>query len=285
MAKTPQKVALDLSALEDVAKEITALDTQISAASGSESAAKKALAQELATTHKDRVDEIVSKIIEQMNNLDLEIVIGIVDSLDDQVTETFKPAIDELLDDRVAKTLAGSKEGLDKLKESRKAKLESFKALRVVLEGFGFEVDQVPEPKRATRGTGGGSTGPKSAKNKEGYQYLMDGKNRPPSQNSFSSLAYYATEGVPAKVNPDDNTPRWGTAQLRSALAEAGIKFGEDDTWELKLPNDKVISARRFTPEELSEFDKADAAASAEENAQGDETTETAESVEEVAAS
>lgn len=281
MAKTQQKVALDLSALENVAKEIIALDTQISAASGSEVAAKKALSQELATTHKDRVDQIVNAIIEQLNNLDLEIVIGVVDSLDDQVTETFKPAIDELLDERVAKTLAGSKEGLDKLKTSRKEKLESFKALRVVLEGFGFEVESVPEPKRATRGSGSGSSGPKSAKNKEGYQYSMDGKNRPPSQNSFSSLAYYATEGVPAKLNPDDTTPRWGAAQLKSFLAEKGVKFGEDDTWEVSLPNDKVISARRFTAEELAEFDKAEATAAA-----ADESDEVSEApVEEVAAS
>jgi hypothetical protein len=274
MAKTEsQAVTIGLDQLIDIRDEITGIDTQISAATGSEAAVRKSLANELANKNSEQVDSIVDRILNALNDQDLEVVIGVMDKFEDRLNEEFKPAIDELLDERVAKATAGSKENLDALKANRKTLIDAFRSMQTVLETFKVDTSSVPEPKR-TNTRGSGSSGPKSAKNKEGYQYLMDGRDRPPSQNSFSSLAYYATVGVPKALNPDDTLERWGSKQMKDFIAEKGVKWGVDDEWEVTLPNDVVIAARRFTTDELAAFDAEEAKNKAEAEDAGEATTE-----------
>lgn len=168
------------------------------------------------------------------------------------------PIADTYIDAEFAKTKTDEKVDVTALRESRKALLGQFKALREVLNTFRIPNEHVPDPKRAGGGGrpvgGSASTSLKSGQNKEGYRYVMDGKKRPKSQNSFSSLAYYATEGVPKALGVENGPSRWGASELKTFMADAGIKFGEDDSWSIALPNGKTIAAARMTNEDLIEF-------------------------------
>ena len=95
----------------------------------------------------------------------------------------------------------------------------------------------------------------------------MDGSPRPPSQNSISSLTFYSTVNC---EGGQGDPPRWTTAQLKEFLAAQGVNWGQDDEWSVELPNGKVISARRFTEEELAAFE----AASHKTEAPAEETAE-----------
>lgn len=279
MAKTQkQEVTIDISALAGIAKEIETLDTQISAASGNDASVRKSIAEKLATDNASTVDGIVSQIVGAVEGLDLAVVIGLRSKLDDVLAEKFDVEIKTFLDAEVEKATSGSKEDVTALRASRKEKVDNFRALETILTTFGIDTSSVPEPKRATRGSGGGGgSSVKTAQNKEGYRFQMDGEDRPDSQNTLSSLAFYATKGCAGE------NERWSTADLKKfiteKLEEQGLKYGEADTWALDLPNGKNISVRRFTDEEIAGFEaaKAEAKAKADETKSDDKPAETPE--------
>lgn len=273
MAKTQkQEISLSLDSLEAIAKELTEIDTRIAAATGSDAAIRKSIAEKLATDNAETVDKVVGQITAGLESMSLEVVIGLRSKLDDVLSEKFDSAIKDFLDTAVEEATKDSKEDVTKLREDRKAKLDDFRSMKTVLETFKIDTSSVPEPKRA-RQSNGSSGGSKSGKNKEGYQFTMDGKDRPASQNSFSSLAYYSTMNCAGEGN------RWGVAQLKDFLAEQGVKYGEQDTWEVELPNKTKIGARRFTAEEIAAFEAADAEDNSADEATTDEAPATAEEV------
>lgn len=239
--KKKQEISVSLEQLEDIAKQITEIDTKISAASGSEAQMKKSIAQALATENSEQVDAVLGQVVPQFEKLEVPVLAGLLDRLEDALKEKFKPAIDEFIDARVKEQGSSSAEDVAALRETRKARVEGFRALKTILDTFGIDTESVPEPKRAA-GRPSGSGGAKSGKNKEGYQYTMDGKDRPPSQNSFSSLAYYSTNGC---AGTEEKPERWGSDQLKSFIAEQGVNFGTDDTWEVTLPNGTKVGARK----------------------------------------
>lgn len=241
MAKA-KEISVSLDQLEEIAKAITEIDTQITAASGSEAQVRKGIAQGLASENAEQVDGIVGQVLSQFETLDVPVLAGLLDRLEDSLKEKFNERINTYIDERVKASGTGSDVDVAALREARKAKVESFRALKTILDTFGVETESVPEPKRAAGRPAGSGGGSKSGKNKEGYQYSMDGKDRPPSQNSFSSLAYYATEGC---AGTEDKPERWGAQQLKDFLKANGVNFGQDETFEVKLPNGRVIGARR----------------------------------------
>lgn len=270
MAKTQaQSKTISVEDLQALADEITKIDTQIAAATGSDAAIRKGIAENLATENAETVDKVVAQIVAGLESMSLPVVIGLRSKLDDVLNEKFDAAIKEFLDGEVEKATSGSKDDLDKLKADRKEALDNFRALKTILDTFKFDTSSVPEPK-SRRGGGGGGGSAKSGKNKEGYQFTMDGKNRPPSQNSFSSLAFYSTLGCAGEND------RWGVAQLKDYLVEKGVKYGEDDTWEVELPNKTKIGARRFTTEELAAMDAEDSKSDADEAGTTETTPEVA---------
>lgn len=252
MAKESSAVTLDIGNLEAAAKEIQEIDTKISAATGSEAAIKKATAERLATENADRVDSIVSQVVDQLRNVDVPTLVGLVDKLNDAVEDEFSTQIDEFLKAEVDKQTAGSKEDVSKLREDRKAKVEAFRALKTILETFGTDTSSVPEPKRSAGRGGSGAGAAKTGLNKERYRFKMDGNDRPNSQNTLSSMAYYATLGC---AGTEEEPERWGTAQLRKFLEDNGVKYGEQDEWEVTLPNGTKIGARRMTADEVAELE------------------------------
>lgn len=266
------KVTIDIDALAAIGAEIAAIDTQISAASGSEAAVRKSIAANLATEHASEIDAIVNKLLPELQKLDVPVLAGLLDRLPEAMAEEFEPKVKELIDTKVTEATSGAKADLAGLRETRKAKLEAFKALRSILDQFQIDTSSVPEPKRGggrPAGSGGGGGSAKSGKNKQNYRFFMDGEKRPKSQNTMSSLAYYSTQGC---AGTEEKPERWSTSQLTDFLVEQGITptAEGDDTWEVTLPNGRVISARRLDPEldpEIFADDEAPA------NSDGEETT------------
>lgn len=273
MAKS---MTIDLDSLASLGKEIAEIDTRIGAASGSESAVRKRVAESFAVENAAEVEKIVDAIAAQLNKYELPVVIGVIDKLEDHLQDTFSGAADELIEERVKALTADSKEDVSGLREQRKQKNEMFKALRLLLEQqFGIDTKSVPDPKRGGGRPPGSSTGAtpkKDGYNKEWLRYSIDGKERPASQNSFSSVAYHATAGCPT----DDGTPRWGAKQLRTWLEEQGVKVGsaEDggqDEWSVTLPNGKTLSARRLVEGEFPRATDEETQDEAQEETQPEE--------------
>lgn len=260
---------LSMDALTENSAKIAAIDTQLAAASGNEASVKKALVEKVALAHHEAVDSIVEKVIASLSKQPDEIIVGLTYRLSEALDTTFAPKVDAYITEQVKSTVSASQEQIEGLKAQRKELITIDQALRTVLRSYGFkdEVDATPEPKRAGGGRRAESTGGtvKSGKNKEGYRYQLDGKDRPNSTNTFSSLAYFSTKGVPKALNEAEKADaRWGVKQLRDFLVEKGIKFGEADTWELELPNGRKIGARRLTAEEQKEMDSEEATTEAE---------------------
>ena len=206
------------------------------------------------------MDTVVGNVLREFEKLDAPVLAGLLDRLEDSLKDKFKTTIDAFIDERVKSQASDSSVDVGALREARKAKVEGFRALKTILDTFGIDTETVPEPKRAAGRPAGGGSSAKSGKNKEGYQYTMDGKPRPPSQNSFSSLAYYSTEGCAGTAEKPE---RWGVAQLKSFLEQQGVKFGQDDSWDVELPNGKKIGAQR---DESLKMDAAEAAEGNGEN-------------------
>lgn len=247
-----QEVKIDISQLEGIAGDIASLDAQISATSGSDAQVKKSISERLATENADKVEQVVTGLVKSLESLDPGVKAGVVNRVETVLKDQFGEEIDTFLTAEVEKVTAGSKDDVAKLREARKERLEAFKALKVILDSFGIDTSAVPEPKRSAGRRSGGGSSPKTGKNKEGYRYSLDGKDRPNSQNTFSSLAYYSTMGC---AGTEEKPDRWGVKQLKEHLAESGVNFGEDDTWEVELPNGHKIGARRFTDEEAAEME------------------------------
>lgn len=262
MAKTsnpPQSqpstgILISLDALVALGQEISILDTKIASASGSDTAAKKELVNQIIAENQERVETGTEQFITALQDVPTEVLVGLVAALEDRIKTEFGEKISAFVDERYANIADVSKEQVGALRETRKALATKFKALRGVLESFGQDTASVPDPKRSGGGrppgstTGSGSS--KSGQNREGYRYSIDGKNRPASQNQFSSVAYYATEGCPN----DEGLKRWGADRLKAFLAENGVTLGEDPEWSVTLPNGKVVAARRFTDQDRADF-------------------------------
>jgi hypothetical protein len=259
----PTSVTIDINALETKAASIKEIDAKLASANGNEKQAIKAVTESLVAENAESIDGLLNKVLDQLAKQDLTLLIGIGEKFSDAFNDKFGEKITEIVSAKVAETTTTlSKDEVNALREQRKNELGQFRALKDILDSVGVDTSAVEEPKRAGGGGGKGGSSSKSGKNREGYQFTLDGKDRPVSQNTFSSLAYYATTGCPkAAGEMDDEKARWGTAQLKEFIASQNVKFGEDETWEVTLPNGRKVGARRVAElEAASSSDEAEAA-------------------------
>lgn len=266
----PTSVSISLDMLTSKVTDIKAIDSQIAAASGSADETRKAVISQLTDGVADKVQSLLPQMLSQLKGLDPATLLGILTAFPSAVSTELEPITNKLVDDAVASQAASNPTvDVNALKEKRKAEVELFRAIKTMLGSLGVDVSTVEEPKRAGGGRTGGTGTSKSGKNKENYQFTMDGKNRPSSQNTFSSLAYYSTEGYfmtgdDAFTLKEEKDSRLGASQLRALLVAAGINYGADDTWEYTLPNGKKIGAVRMAPEAETPTETTDTAPVAE---------------------
>lgn len=268
-----QQVSVSAETLENYGKQIAELDAKIASASGSDAAGKKAWIENLIAQNQSEVDGYATSIIEQVSELDLPLLVGLVTRLEERLKADLAPKVETYVNEEYPKTK--TTEDAEALRNTRKELLVQFKALRAVLDSFGIANAHVPDPKsrgggRPAGSGGGGGAGSKSGANKEGYRYFIDGNmetgagRRPRSQNSFSSVAFYATDNVPAKLAVSNGASeedakklpkKWGAKELKDfVVKETGGEFGSLDTWTVTLPNGKTVSARRFTDQDKVEL-------------------------------
>ena len=252
--------------LQEILNKITEIDTQVASASGSEAQQKKAAIERISAQNSDEVNKTVTKLIDALGKLAPGVIAGVLDRFETEATTQFGEQITELVNAEVANAKAEGGVDVDSLKNTRKELAADFDSLKRLLskalpEGSeaatlvaGLEV-----PKR--RSGGGGGTGKaKSGKNKEGYRYAIDGKDRPNSQNTLSAVTYYATEKCPTP----DGRERWTTDEFRTFLTEQGVNLGEDETFTVTLPNGKVVSGAK---EQFADDDAEPAAEGADASA------------------
>lgn len=275
------KVVLDIDYLRQLGANVSRIDEQIAARSGSEGAIRNSVLNRHYASHSDQVDGLVNNLINQFKNaVPIEVMAGVLTRLPDALEENFSTPVDELIAGEVEKLKETAKGDTTALREQRKSALELFRSVRAILEQIQVDVSSVPEPKRSGGGrpAGGGTSGAskKSGRNKQNYRYYINGKQQPPSQNTFSAWVWYATMGC---TTVDDKPDRWTAEKMREFLKENGITWGApgeivdgkpaDDTFEVELPNEKTVGARRMTDELdadiLSDDDSSDSDSSSEE--------------------
>lgn len=243
--------------LQEILTKIIEIDGQLAAASGSEAQQRKAAIERIASENSDEINKTVTKLVEAVAKLQPGVIAGVLDRFEEAASEKFQGVVDELITAELAKVTNEGGVNPDTLKSTRKELVADFDSLKRLLakalpEGSEAQAGVVAlEVPRSRRGSGAGSGKSKSGKNKEGYRYAIDGKDRPNSQNTLSAVTYYATEKCPTP----DGRERWTTEEFRNFLSEQGVKLGEDESFTVNLPNGKVVSGVK---EAFDDADEAD---------------------------
>jgi hypothetical protein len=242
---TPDKLRAKLAEIEEI-------DQKLDAASGSEAAGRRALANQLASQYetdwKKPADQITSALNKSEDDPEkvAAIFYGIVNSL----TKEFKQQIDAYLDQQVQENkveqVTLTSEELDKLQKDRKENVDQYRALRQILEMFGQDVSGIAVPKVRT-----GARGPRGPRVLQGYEFYIDGKLR--EKTSISILANTVTSDLNWKTNDLRNF-------LNEKLAETGNSLEDppEDGFEFELPNGKVFKGVPGEPESVEDADGED---------------------------
>lgn len=238
------EIAVSPEVLRNKYSEIVVLDEKIAAASGSDSAGKRAIANAIASETNSVWSPVVEQVTAHVETLSGNELVGTFTALLASLNEKFREDVDGILsglvEERSADVPQVSEEELAEILKDRKVLSDEYKALRNILEMFGQDVSDIPEPKRMT-----GSRGPRGPRTLSKFDYSIDGEPRSKTQNSLSSIANTVCKDL-----------NWKTKDLREFLVAQGLDLeNPGDTWEYTLPNGKVISAVKSAEEEGSEGD------------------------------
>lgn len=233
MADTGISVSPDT--LREKSNAILAIDEILDAASGSESAGKRSLANSLATENEVAWKKVADNLVGGLSKIEDPAVLagaftGVVKAMNDK----FKESIDAYLSAEVASRQtdapAVAPEVLEAKLAERKNLVEQFKALKNILDMFGQDTSDIPDPKKRT-----GSRGKRGPRVLTNFDFFIDGEARSASQNSLSSIANTVCSGL-----------NWKTSDLRSFLTENGVDLqNPGEGFEVTLPTDppKVLKA------------------------------------------
>lgn len=249
MAKTATPadsgLSVDLGMLRSKYDEISTIDEKLAAASGNEAAGKRALANKIAEETSSTWNDTVTEMVNALSSIDdITALTGAVTGLRSKLNESFSKKIDEHLSKLVSEQKPDEAEKLsaeetESLISNRRALVDQYKALRAMLDLFGFDVDSVPEPKKMTGARG--KRGPRVFKN---FQFSIDDKELTANQNSLSAIANNMCKDL-----------GWKVKDLHNFLSEQGIDIqNPPDEFEVTLPdpNGKKLSAKKY---EVSEED------------------------------
>lgn len=238
--------------LQAIYDQIDTLDNKIAAATGSESMGKRAYLNSLANEHQEAFSDFVGQVLAQIKNLESEPtqLAAVVTLLDKAISDSFGKVVEELATTYVNENKQDTPEVSDTevadWTKDRKILSERYKALRGVLEMFGFDVSVVPEPKKMT-----GSRGPRGPRTLSSFNYFVDGKERSKTQNSLGSIANTILK----------DTPYGNAKDLRNFLVEQGLDVNNPpDEWAFDVPvgDGKTINIKAVKTEEKDEFSSSD---------------------------
>lgn len=226
------EIAVSPEVLRNKYSEIVVLDEKIAAASGSDTAGKRAIANNIASETNESWSAVVEQVTGHIETLSGNTLVGtytaLISALNDKFREDVDGILSGLVEERSSDAPEISEEELAKVLADRKVLSDEYKALRNILEMFGQDVSDIPEPKRMT-----GSRGPRGPRTLSKFDYAVDGETRSKTQNSLSSIANTVCKDL-----------GWKTKDLREFLVSQGLDIeSPSDTWSYTLPNGKVLSA------------------------------------------
>lgn len=230
--------------------EIFAIDEKLDAASGSESAGKRALANSIASETENSWKKVADNLVSAFEKIDdPQIRVGAFTGVLKSVQDRFKNEVDEFLAKEVANRSTDqveiSAEELSQMTDARRELVEQYRALRNILEMFGSDVSTIPEPKKRTGARG--KRGPRVLTN---YDFYVDGEARTASQNSLSSIANTVCKDL-----------GWKTVDLRNFLVEQNIDL-ENPPAEFSVtlpePVNKVLKGVKGEPQVDDDDDEVD---------------------------
>lgn len=252
-----QGLSVNVSMLLEKGQEIAAIDEQLDAASGSEQAGKRALANSISAETQKDWEKTVGNLVKAFSNIeDATLLVGAFTAVQRSLKENFGEQVDKTLTElhasRKTEQITLSPEELESLTANRKQLVEEFKALDNILDMFGFDTSGVPKPKKRT-----GSRGPRGPRVFGRYVYSIDGTERTASQNSISSIANTVCKEL-----------EWSTEQLRNFLTENGFDTeNPPESFEVVLPDpvNKTLSMVAKVADE-DDVEEGDTEEEAEEN-------------------
>jgi hypothetical protein len=241
--------------LREKVSEIAQLDEQLDAASGSETAGKRALGNRLAEQYESDWSTNADNLVSALKGIeDPEKLAGVFKGIIKSLNDNFSTSVDEYLAEQVKaqeeiQTEKPSDEQVAQWTQARKDLMEEYKALAGILKLFKQDISGIPEPKKRT-----GARGKRGKRVFQGFDWFIDGEPRPEKSNTLSNIA----NTVCAPLG-------WKTPELRQFLADQGIDLEHPPSeFEVDLPDpvNKKLSAKLRTPsladddEEVEEDDE-----------------------------
>jgi hypothetical protein len=255
----PMQPEMSIAYLQHLAEVVKWFDSQIAQASGQGAAAKKAVRERIAGEVKSKSDAVLQKIGDAFGTVDDRVLVGVLNDLDTLLTG-LKERADKIVTEEQGKTKGSASGDTEGLKEQRKKTRVAFDSLKNLLEGtMDLDTSSVVLPKR-----GGGGTGKKGTRTKSsGFDFFIEGKAQSESQNTFSGTAFYAVKGGTGTIKEAEARQ---SAYLKEVLVKNGIPENPKDwpdTWTVKLPNGKVVSAKKRPPAPVEEASETETPANA----------------------
>jgi len=206
-------IAVSPDILRAKVEEIAQIDEQLDAASGSESAGKRALGNALAKEHENVWKPTADSLTTEFGKVtDPAQLAGVYNGIIQAMRDSFATQVDEYLAKEVeARTETReqvSPEQIAEWTETRKTLMNQYKALYGILEMFEQDISGIPEPRKRT-----GARGKRGKRIFQGFDWFIDDEPRTEHQNTLSSIANTIT----------DKAFGWKTPELRNFLTEQGI--------------------------------------------------------------
>lgn len=242
-------VKVDVEALQEVSSQISEIDVVLDANSGSKSAGKRAVKNQLIASGDS---EFATQVVSQLrDNFEGESLFGtyltILDALENEFEDETDEVVSQKVEEQASNVEAVSDEEVVKMTEKRKGLVEQFKALKNILEMFGQDVSNIPNPK--IRRGGAGPRGPRTLSK---FQYTVNETELEPEVNSLSTVAKLC-----GNIKVKD---------LKAHIEAQGIDLKEPPvSWSAELPNEVGTLTATVLPEfedewngENAESDSAD---------------------------
>jgi len=246
-------IAVSPDILRAKVEEIAQIDEQLDAASGSESAGKRALGNALAKEHEAVWKVTADNLTTEFGKIsDPAQLAGVYNGIIQSMRDSFAAQVDEYLSGEVEKRDENkpevAPEQIQEWTSTRKTLMDQYKALLGILEMFEQDVSGIPVPRKRT-----GARGKRGKRIFQGFDWFIDDEPRTEHQNTLSSIANTIT----------DKAFGWKTPELRNFLTEQGIDLDNppaEGSVMLPDPVNKKLSWKQkpISLEGSEEFDDDD---------------------------
>ena len=243
-------VIVDRNTLLATLGEITQIDNQLDASSGTSQAGKRKFSNELKAEFASVADAVLTQLKGLFDNPDrvpdIRTKVGIFRGVVDGLDAAYGKEIDEYLTQLVesqpkSEAVELSADAIAALSEERKKKVLLFNSMKAIAEAMGEDVSGIGDVRNRR-----GSSGPKGPRVFGKYNFSIDGIDQSKSQNTLSHVAKALKFA--------------STAAFREWLSEQGLNLVEPpaDGFEYITSDGKVLKATPKTEDSEESEDSDD---------------------------